>query len=375
MEKYNINVIIQPGWKDSFWLNNICTGLKEASRKSGYTLSFTDADALCMEYIKDTHPLVIGNNREWLDYNIEKLSARKAQPIIVNAYMIPTHSIRCSGVVFGIEEIIEECKTHLRDSGKTRTVLLGANPFGVTDIVKIRAFDRENVISADGRIEDCVADFIKNFCTLGCDSAICANDTAAICLVNELIKTGCRIPEDFAVIGIGNSYIGANLPIPLTSVDFDYTEMGEMAVRLFGIITNDPTKCRINVTLPCRLIKRATTGCSKDTKISDDMPDLHYGSGENETYFSGIEASRIIGLEAVLQSISPTDREILFSLIKGESCEDIAKRLFFTGRTVRYRITKLTKLCGCSTRSELIGYLCSAMGRENLNMKTEENKK
>jgi len=160
MEKRKINVLIQPGWKDSFWLNNIKTGLKEGSQKYGYTLNFTDAESLEMEYVESTYPLVVGSNLEWLDMNIERLSTRKAHPIVVNACMIPTHSVKCSGVVFGIEEIIEECIVYLRKTGKQRTVLLGANRLLVTDIIKSRSFDKSDVIYAEGKIEDCIEEFL-----------------------------------------------------------------------------------------------------------------------------------------------------------------------------------------------------------------------
>ena len=70
-------------------------------------------------------------------------------------------------------------------------------------------------------------------------------------------------------------------------------------------------------------------------------------------YFSEEETQNVIQMEAILQSGDAIDREILFGIARGESSDELAERLFFTDRAVRYRISKITQRNNFQSREEL----------------------
>jgi LacI family transcriptional regulator len=59
-----------------------------------------------------------------------------------------------------------------------------------------------------------------------------ANDPAAIGAMSALSEAGLRIPEDVAIVGGGNIHYGDMLRVPLTTVAWSTSEMGQAAGRL-----------------------------------------------------------------------------------------------------------------------------------------------
>lgn len=72
----------------------------------------------------------------------------------------------------------------------------------------------------------------------------------------------------------------------------------------------------------------------------------------------------IIKVETVLQSVDPHDREILFGIARGENCDVIAEKLFFSDRAVRYRLSNIVRRFGFRDRKELEDALRRALGEK-----------
>jgi LacI family transcriptional regulator len=59
-----------------------------------------------------------------------------------------------------------------------------------------------------------------------------ANDPAAIGAMTAITEAGLRIPDDVAIVGGGNIHYGDMLRVPLTTVAWSTSEMGQNAARL-----------------------------------------------------------------------------------------------------------------------------------------------
>src|SRR5205807_2261980 len=59
-----------------------------------------------------------------------------------------------------------------------------------------------------------------------------ANDPAAIGAIAAITEAGLSIPEDIAMVGGGNIHYGDMLRVPLTTVSWSTSEMGQAAARL-----------------------------------------------------------------------------------------------------------------------------------------------
>ncbi|MBE6611658.1 MAG: hypothetical protein E7632_04105, partial [Ruminococcaceae bacterium] len=213
MEHEPILVLMQPEVRNSYWADHIRNGIRDGAREWNDTICAVDPAA----DLSGRHILVVGSNGSWLEASVTQLMHRGAHPVIVNACMLPMQQFRCSGVVFELEEMLDKCLSLLEASDRRHTVLLGANPNSVTDHVKADAFTKaaahlhpDNIIWAEDSLERCVAEFAAGLEKSGCDSVICANDTAAVYLTRCLSSMGYRLPEQLYIIGMGNSYVGAN---------------------------------------------------------------------------------------------------------------------------------------------------------------------
>ena len=355
-------VVMQPEAKNSFWAQLIHSGIREAAGTFHDTLCAVEPGDLSYD-LKGRHALVVGNNVGWVERSTVGLMRRGAFPIIVNASVLPVNGLRCSGVTFELEEMIGRCVNLLAEAGRRRVALLGVNPNSLTDRVKADLFAKVSVDLRPGdlnwaseSLETCVAEFAGRLNSSDHDAVICSNDTVAIRLLCRL--PAGTVPDRLYVVGMGNSYIGANINGGLTSVMFDYHEMGKMSVRLYHDIVRMNADCHMTLSLPCRLIVRRTAPLS-DRRSEPRMAaaELPFGS-----YFSGDDVQNIIRVETMLQSCDAFDREIIFGLSRGETCDQIAERLFFSGRAVRYRLSNMIKQYGFDDRGELERAVCAALG-------------
>ena len=356
MKNETLYVLMQPEARNSYWADNIRDGIRDGAREWQDAICAIDFSGIVPD-LDGKHVLVVGNNGGWLEAAVAQLVCRRAHPIIVNACMLPVRQYRCSGVVFELEEMLGHCLELLAAAGRRRCALLGVHSDSVTDHVKADAFMKaaadfrpEDIIWAPGRLDDCVEAFAADFESSGCDAAICANDTVAVSLIRHLTERGFVLPDSLYIIGMGNSYIGAGLRLPLTSVMFDYREMGATAVRLYHNLRQSRSACHMTVSLPCRLIVRDSAPLS-DITLPPPMPPTVILP--QRSYFDCDEVQNIIRVEAMLQAVDAIDREILFGLARNESCDAIAERLFFSGRAVRYRLTNLVRHWNFENRAAL----------------------
>lgn len=59
---------------------------------------------------------------------------------------------------------------------------------------------------------------------------ICSNDAVAAHVIRALMKKGCRVPEDFAVIGCNGTMLAEMGPVPLTTIAFDFKNQARQMI-------------------------------------------------------------------------------------------------------------------------------------------------
>jgi len=93
------------------------------------------------------------------------------------------------------------------------------------------------------------------------DGIFCFNDESATGTLRSILDHGLRIPEDIAVIGVGNMTNTDFLKVPLTTIDQNSFEMGQTAaltaLDLIASMSGPPhSEPKL---VPVRLIERAST--------------------------------------------------------------------------------------------------------------------
>ena len=65
----------------------------------------------------------------------------------------------------------------------------------------------------------------------GCSAIVCYNDEIASRMVTLLTQTGCRVPQDYAIVSFDNSRYSELSPVPLTSLSHAPYNLGHIAAE------------------------------------------------------------------------------------------------------------------------------------------------
>ena len=86
------------------------------------------------------------------------------------------------------------------------------------------------------------------------------NDPAAIGAMQALEEAGRRVGRDVAVVGGGNIHYGDMLRVPLTTVSWSRSEMGQQAARLLLQLIEGEAPDKKQIVLPPELVVRSSSG-------------------------------------------------------------------------------------------------------------------
>ncbi len=91
-------------------------------------------------------------------------------------------------------------------------------------------------------------------------AAFCFNDEMAIGVIEAAKERGVRVPSELSIVGFDDIRFARYLDPPLTTIAQPMREIGERTVRLLLEILSGSTTTPVSVTLPHRLVIRASTG-------------------------------------------------------------------------------------------------------------------
>ncbi len=93
------------------------------------------------------------------------------------------------------------------------------------------------------------------------DGLVAANDQMAVGALKALKELGWRVPEDVAVVGIGDIWTASYVEPPLTTVALPLFRLGQEAMRLLVALHRGEVEARPprEIVLPVHLVVRAST--------------------------------------------------------------------------------------------------------------------
>jgi LacI family transcriptional regulator len=100
------------------------------------------------------------------------------------------------------------------------------------------------------------------------DAIFVVNDPAAVGAMQAMEEAGMRVGKEVAIIGAGNIHYGAMLRVPLSTVSWSRSEMGQQAAQLLiQLITGESQSAKPQlIILPPELIVRASCGAPSAPK-------------------------------------------------------------------------------------------------------------
>ncbi|MBS5661559.1 MAG: GntR family transcriptional regulator [Clostridiales bacterium] len=157
-------------------------------------------------------------------------------------------------VAFVCNSIIRQ-KTELERFIGFVTAMLQYNiPINDSYIVQIKDYSGEAIVE----IINCVEKIANHFLQLSeiPTAIICSNDVIAVHLSDCFRSMGYRIPEDFSITGFDNIYLSSSCPVPITTVEQPFQELGAKAVEILVRIISYSGYSGENQSLNTKLIER-----------------------------------------------------------------------------------------------------------------------
>jgi LacI family transcriptional regulator, galactose operon repressor len=96
------------------------------------------------------------------------------------------------------------------------------------------------------------------------DAVFAANDPSAIGAMKAIWEAGLHVPDDIAVVGVGDIALGDLLRVPLTTVGWSRTDQGRHAAELMlNSLDEDNDGEPQRIIIPPRLIARESSGAPR----------------------------------------------------------------------------------------------------------------
>jgi len=183
-------------------------------------------------------------------------------------------SVRCHRVLTDDEAVGSLATSHLLDAGRRAIAHISGPPIvhakrrekGWRDTLKGRGIKvAEDWIVRGGFMESDGYRAMKKLLAVRpkIDAVFAANDPSAIGAMKAIWEAGLRVPDDIAVVGVGDIALGDLLRVPLTTVGWSRRDQGRHAAELLLNSLDGEIDRAQRVIIPPRLIVRESSGSSK----------------------------------------------------------------------------------------------------------------
>ncbi|MBQ4556305.1 MAG: substrate-binding domain-containing protein [Clostridia bacterium] len=371
-----IKIFIHPESKESFWARLSQKAVSAEILRKRYTPEYLDAERISdIDFDKVFAPdekkvlLYIGYSPKHTPQELHYLASIGIHTLLLN-YEFAGFSGSSSRVLLNYRDAMEKCICYLRSNNKSNIALFGINPDSTPDTLKKEVFCEylraegksadEHIYYNNGSIENCLNNFFEKGNSY--DAIICANDVTAITLLRCLQNAGLRVPEDVYIISCSCSTMIAERTSPtITAVAADQYDVGVQAVSAYTTLVKNPGDIALTVRIGAKLVIRQSTNMMPD---NGDFIFPRKAFNENAVDFYGDPiAKNFFSTENLLLNCDELDIGIINGIIAGDTYPKMAEQLYTSENVISYRIKRMYRLTGTSTKTELVKVISPYLGK------------
>ncbi len=232
------------------------------------------AEQLCRQFIEQRvsgvffAPLEYMVDREAANRRIVDLLARANVPVVLLDRCLESYPKRSELDLVGIDNhragfVVTQ---HLWQQGARRIVFVARKRSASTIVERIAGYQFAlSEIAPDAYSQVLLGDvndpeFVRSLLAeTRPDAVVCGNDLTAARLMRSLLDLGTRIPEDIRMAGFDDVSYSKFLPVPLTTVRQDCSEIGRAALSLMLERLREPNRPGWEVRVPFDLVERQSS--------------------------------------------------------------------------------------------------------------------
>jgi len=349
MRNQKVCVFVESEYRKSRWCQEILRGIElcAVKQKLEYEILYGN-ETVPKSLLQNEIILLLGTSEAWLNSFLSQIDFLRHKILLVNT--IPSKlNKNVSCVTFDRKQSMIDIMEYMVHAGRTKIALFGFNSNSSSDMIRTKTFFENYKIlglSADvekdlylnnGSVEKCAEKLMKELHRY--DAIICGNDPVAICIMNKLKKLGYKIPDDFYIIGFGNSILANKVTPTLTTVDLNYFEIGKQAVNVYSYMMKHPEISSISVYIPCVI------ALGESTNFDETKGNVSKMYGQNitiqDTFFKDSEIEEFFLLEHFFEECDEIDIGIIKGIMKKIKYNELAEMLHISEYTLKYRLKKI----------------------------------
>ena len=357
--KTTIFLLVEASYIIPFWFARSIEGLESVAAKQKCTVKQVAS-------VKDIEPganaiVILGTTKNWIRETISAARRRAFRIILIGA--VPgNYGEDISGTMYGSRSTIEAMVRYFHYHNRRRIALVDINSNSSNDVTKFESFlmtARQlnmNTSYADVYFRDVdshnpTEHFLMRMEMY--DGVICSNDFSAAYIINYARDHNIKIPEQLFVAGLGDISLCRYTCPSLTSATRSYYEAGKQVFDIWKTLNQNPNVESIVTTMRSTIKPRGSTGFLPVVEQDDET-----GQNDFESEYDGCAPCVANGINAIraihccLAQCDSLDMMIITGVMKNDSNEKLAEELAVAPGTINYRLKKLYKNAGVSTKTE-----------------------
>ncbi|MBR6235814.1 MAG: substrate-binding domain-containing protein [Spirochaetales bacterium] len=372
MDDRTIHMIVEPNYITPFWYARSIEGLEEAaSRHKQEVKRLSSIDELT---VPANVIVVIGTTKSWIRDTLDAARARNLRSILIGT--VPSkYGEDVSGTMYGSHSAIEEIVYYFYYYGHRKMALVDINGASTNDAMKVESFLSttkklglstsyndvyfRNVGAQNGDEKFLIS--IRSY-----DAVVCSNDYSAAFILKYAEDHGIKVPDELFVAGLGDTTLCRYTNPSLTSATRSYYESGENAYDLWRTLTRNPNVESIVTTMRSSLKPRGSTGFLPGVPVEISSSSLHEDREEIDENTLRKGADSLKAIQECLSECDAVDMSIIAGVLNNVSNERLAEELSMSTGTINYRLKKLYKNAGVTTKNEFSELIRSSISVDTL---------
>lgn len=357
-ERTTIFLLVEASYIIPFWFARSIEGLENVAVKHKCSVRQVAA-------VKDIDPsasviVILGTTKNWLRETISAARRYSFRIILIGA--IPSKfGEDISGTMYGSKSTIEAMVRYFYQHHRRRIALIDINPNSSNDVIKFETFlltarqlnmdtSYADVYFRDLDSQNPTENFLMRMQMY--NGVICSNDFSAAYIINYAKEHGIKVPEQLFVAGLGDIMLCRYTSPSLTSATRSYYEAGKQVFDIWRTLNQNPSVESIVTTMRSIIKPRGSTAFLPvvEHEAVETSESLSEYDGFVPSVTKGIDDIR--ALHCCLSQCDSLDMSIIIGVMKNDSNEKLAEDLAVAPGTINYRLKKLYKNAGVTTKTE-----------------------
>ena len=261
----------------------VLQGIEDTAKKNGYTIMYFNSNYDCE--IEKKHINLLKSNwvdgiivdscveekdsKEYVNYLLKNTSKKLQIPVVVFDSNLASDKINSVGIdnqycaQMAVEHLLSLGHKNIAFIGGPKNISICREIFEgyVNTLSKADLEFNENLIECGNYIALSGYECAKRLLNKGgkFSALFAANDQMSIGAIKAIHEAGLVVPDDIAVIGLDNIFVGTLIDPPLSTINVPRYRIGLEAVELLMEQIQHPEVGSKSVLLDCNLIVRKST--------------------------------------------------------------------------------------------------------------------